>query len=238
MPATAAELTTTFDAVADVLGMYKGTGAAEVQCTMAEMGEKIRRLSNADIEALTKSVISTHLASLKQRVNLRLSKQALIEQLKRYRDDLLSGRATVPLDIEPHTEQDPATLARNLISDLRKTSLKSWVMRPLVAIRGMKEGSMNEKFVLHALPSFISKQSTVLSLGENAPDTSIHAAQYEINYLKEVGLLSNKGNEILGDSPDGVCTLFDRMNSKHYFCAFEVKTMTAVATIDGALGIA
>ena len=111
-------------------------------------------------------------------------------------------------------------------------------MKPLVATKGMKEGSANEKFALRALPTFISRQRTMLTFEEGRPYPSIQCPDMELNYLREVGFICSKKQEAFGDSPDGICALLDKKESKHHYCGIEVKTMTSVSTIEVARGLA
>ena len=111
-------------------------------------------------------------------------------------------------------------------------------MKPLVATRGMKEGTVNEKRVLTALPDFISNQHLVLVQAEGGARPTIQPARYDLNYLREIGFVSSKRAEILGDSPDGVCGIHDRNQDSHLYCGVEIKTMTSPSTIECARAVA
>ena len=123
---------------------------------------KIKGLANSEMDGLTKNVIHTPLTTMRQRVNLRSSKQLLVEQLQKFRNHLSANRVQLPPDSNQNTPEQPADIMQEVVSSLRRTSLQTWIMKPLVATRGMKEGTVIEKLVLTALPDFISKQHLVL----------------------------------------------------------------------------
>ena len=235
--ATGMLLRTKYDAVADALGMRKDS-ATDSQCLITTTVQQIKQLTDADVEGMTKSAICSILASVSQRVQLRSSKPILMEQLRSYRDDLNAGRIDAPSSNSEESVVESRTLFANFLTEVRKTSLQTWVMKPLTATRGMKEGSENEKYVLQALPAFISQQRTVLTQEDGGHFPSIYSSQFEINYLKEVGFVCNKKNQTLGDSPDGVCGLRDSTVNAYRYCAIEIKTMTSSSTIEKAKSIA
>ena len=112
--ATATVLTGMYDAVADALGIRKRSRQA-VQCTPQERARKLKALSDGDIDGLTKNAINELLTSLGQRVNLRSSKQALMVQLRTFRDDLNTGRAHPPHDDDDNSYADPSAALAALL---------------------------------------------------------------------------------------------------------------------------
>ena len=54
-----------------------------------------------------------------------------------------------------------------------------------------------------------------------------------VQFLQTVGLVCSARNEMLGDSPDGICALNDECGDT-ICAAVEIKTMTAAATVHEA----
>ena len=117
-----------------------------------------------------------------------------------------------------------------------KGSLSSWVMKPLVATSGKKEGSINETGLLKSLLSFVASTPR-LEAGTNNEVTSSLFVRDRVKthlrtaYIKSLGLVYQRGNYMLCSSPDGQCGLLEASNE--IICTvIEVKTITSLRTIE------
>ena len=142
------------------------------------------------------------------------------------------------LDREDRMERE----AKAVKQELLKASLSSWVMKPLVATAGMKEGSINKAEFLKALLSFVASIPCVEAGTNNSVTSSSVFGNHgnknlRIDYIKSLGLVCRRSNEMLGDSPDGLCGLLGVSND--IICAVvEIKTITSPRTIEDAKKVA
>ena len=104
----------------------------------------------------------------------------------------------------------------------------------------MKEGPINESEVLSALPTFVQEQNSAYAWGMNRNGYSGEGVysrrqcmKFSVQFLRTVGLVCSARNEMLGDSPDGICALTDECGDT-ICAAVEIKTMTAAATVHEA----
>lgn len=103
-------------------------------------------------------------------------------------------------------------------------------MRPLVSSNGMKEGAANEDPVLRGLDSFLESNSARIHERSRDENTTPGCTSFRLHFLRKLGLICQKDNSFLCDSPDGLCSMV-RDNEQLMSCAVEIKTMTAIKTI-------
>ena len=194
--------------------------------------------SEDGLSDMRKDDLLSTLAKIGRRQTSSLRKQQLVIKIISIQQAVLAGTDTLQ---EPEVSDEEGCMARDSKSmeqEQLRASLSSWVLNPLVATSGMKEGSINETEFLKALPSFVVS-TPCLEGGENNGVTSSLFVGDRVNthlrvdYIKRLGLVCQRGNEMLSDSPDGLCGLLGASNET--ICAvIEIKTMTSPPTIEDA----
>ena len=165
-------------------------------------------------------------------------KSRLVQIALQLRESVREGEITIE-ESQPLSATELLSLKKDTYMDsLRRASIDAWVMKPLVATSGMKEGSLNETSVLRTIPGFVSNHKgcylrdrlTVFS------DSSRYVLKFERGYrvlvVESVGLVCQKDNKMFGDSPDASINAdIDRVKRP---AAIEVKTMTSYIKIEQA----
>lgn len=208
------------------------------------------------VMSLTRQVIAGMLkedvTNLLREINVPIPARARVAQLK----ELLRDEQTRFLqenDVlnennndqrETTAENHSKSVSKAVRTQLRATSLSSWVMRPLTSTVGMKEGSANEIHILRAIPVFLkTRECAFNNRGDpqgSSGNTMTSDSNFEngspmslsISFLKQTGLVTNSTEPYLGDSPDGIFAL--KSDNETLVAGVEVKTLTSITTISRA----
>ena len=198
-------------------------------------------MSDSQISSLRNAEIVRLLAKFSRRPPRQTRKAVLVGLLQDLRNDLSAGTVQIPTEALTQ-EQRRAVWAKNLLTKMRKVSLQSWVMKPLVATSGMREGTLNEIEVLKAMPKFISNVTTAFQVdlqpGDSGSPLSTGTIRkinepMKLPYIRCVGLINARNHEMVYDSPDAVALMVTD-EGKQLVIAIEVKTMTSVDTVRNA----
>lgn len=154
--------------------------------------------------------------------------------------DILSGaveiRAAESSDLRTETERAESGVKR-MLHALREASLHAWVMKPLVATAGMREGSRNEVEILKALPHFFESSKGAYKQEMWSSSFAVdESLRFKVRYIRCTGLVESVDCKMLADSPDALLAATDNEDVTR-ICAVGVKTMTAVRTIESATAL-
>ena len=109
---------------------------------------------------------------------------------------------------QDEAEPSPVEKATQMVKSIHESSLQARVMKPLVSTSGMKEGSINEVYVLRGLPSYLQSNTSILAKGRPG-DSGLGSRGYRlfqdrklsVEYIRSTGLVASKSSEMLADSP-------------------------------------
>lgn len=127
----------------------------------------IMELSDQEINELLKDMLVAKLEMIKRtppaRTRVARLKELLREARNQYQSELTTTSSTSECSNEQEKEVRAENASKNLLTELFKTSQKTWMMKPLIPCPGMKEGCENELYVLKARTKFLNKGQVAYS---------------------------------------------------------------------------
>ena len=227
-----------WEAVFTTLNMQCRTSPSQ-NTTAASVTQLINGTTES-LSALRKEDLLSLIASVGHRQSAALRKQQLVSKILEIQEEVRDGTldiGTERVDTVSDEERD-AERKKKLTNRLYSASLSAWFMKPLVSTAGMKEGSVNEHQVLQSLPFFIDKNrcwSEDEFIPQRAARESI-ARKHRVEYICTTGLVGSHNISLLAGSPDGVAAISNQ-DGDVFVSAVEIKTMTAIRTIESATRI-
>lgn len=203
---------------------------------MSVTAESLRGLRRKEDVARILSDVGRHVSGALTRAG---TERAVLELKKSVQN------GSIQLQIEellPEAERNARDVS-NFLTAMRRASLKTWIMKPLVKTAGMTDGSLNEIEVLRVLPRFFktdrricrreSRPTHIETLDAAAPfHTKMEGVPLHFLQLECVGLVCDSFNEQFADSPDAISVL--KLDGCLQKAAVEVKTVTEPSTITPA----
>ena len=209
-----------FSTVCDVLNLRRCDGGGSE--TYMSLATRIQQLSEIQMHELCKDDLIKLMEGIGPRPSASLRKAQLVQKLLEAQEKIQNGELEIPEPPQLSEEQLQESKTKRIPHSLRLAAIQSWVMKPLVATSGMKEGSINEAEVLNALPTFFKERNSTYAWRINGIGNSgegLYSRQQgmkiPIQFLRTVGLVCSARNEMLGDSPDGICALTDECGTQY-----------------------
>ena len=181
------------------------------------------------------------LSNFDRGLELRVPKSELVAAVNQLKADIASNLVETNSglsDDDSSAEQRSHAAAQLVCNALREASLEAWVMKPLVAATGMREGTRNENNIVEALLAFLKNCGGAYRCRLGSPNFQWDETfACEVKHVRCTGLLENLRCPMLADSPDALLSAEDG-EEDHHFYVVEVKTMTSIRTIDNAKELA
>ena len=201
--------------------------------------DRLTDMSPSRISSSTKSDLQSILSVFERSLDTRVSKSELVSAVNQLKADIACNSVGLDADSSAgeNEEEGGEQAAKTVSNAFREASLDAWVMKPLVATAGMKEGTRNEQNIVEALPKFFKDSAGAYRCPIGSSTFSWDASfSCRIMHIRCTGLIESRRCAMLADSPDAVLAMQDEEEELEV-CAVEVKTMTSVTTVEAAKDI-